>query len=290
MEKAPQLKDPDISSIEAQADFEGNDSELLFERVKDSVIKAQIIDMLCQDDMVEAERIRNLKFTSFDDPDRPQMRCFKDQDGMIYMSKNPDYDPKNYEPRTREQIEIDLAEAIEQTAGKTSIDLSEDQPDSECIPLNWKMTWNSEKPTVKQMSIIEAHEKGHAIRTYDRLRGHFARGFDTTKMEYGDKDFEMDVLMRKKDDSGTKDFSRENMRAETIRYLFSGTEIAERMSQLKNYFGMKGSKKFTSEHLHYARDHYIVDTGMDNRMKQFFQAVTPETEGAFLELINSSGI
>ena len=62
------------------------------------------------------------------------------------------------------------------------------------------------------------------------------------------------------------------------------------MSQLKNYFGMNGSEQFTKEHLDYARTQYVADTGMDNRMTHFFQAITPETEATFLELINSSGI
>jgi len=220
---------------------------------------------------------------------RPGMKCFKDQDGMIYMSKNPGYDPKNYEPRTKQQIEADLDDLIEGITVKTDIDFSQDEPGRDCIPLNWKMPWSGNRPTVKQMSMIEAHEKGHAIRDYDSLRKYFSRGFDISKMEYSDKDLEVDISIRK-DDRKAEDLSRENMMAETVQYLFSGTEIAERMSQLKNYFGMKGSERFTSEHLHYARDHYVADTGMDNRMSQFFQTITPETEDAFLELINSSGI
>ncbi len=62
------------------------------------------------------------------------------------------------------------------------------------------------------------------------------------------------------------------------------------MSQLKCYFGMNGDEVFTPEHLVYAREHYVTDTGLDNLMTQFFQAITPETENGFLELINTSGI
>ena len=58
----------------------------------------------------------------------------------------------------------------------------------------------------------------------------------------------------------------------------------------KNYFGMSSNEQFTKNHLKYVKLHYIEDTDFDNGMKHFFQAITPETEQAFLELINSSGI
>ena len=75
-----------------------------------------------------------------------------------------------------------------------------------------------------------------------------------------------------------------------LEYLFSGSEIAERMSQLKNYFGMRGAEQFTRNHLKYARLHYVTDVGFDNGISHLFQAITPETEDKFLELINNSGI
>lgn len=62
------------------------------------------------------------------------------------------------------------------------------------------------------------------------------------------------------------------------------------MNQLKNYFGFKGTEVFTNQHLDIAREYYLADTGMDNDMTEFFQAITPETEAKFLELINTSGI
>lgn len=49
-------------------------------------------------------------------------------------------------------------------------------------------------------------------------------------------------------------------------------------------------EKFTKEHLRYAKEHYIADTGLDNGMAFFFQAISPEKEDAFLEIINNSGI
>jgi hypothetical protein len=42
--------------------------------------------------------------------------------------------------------------------------------------------------------------------------------------------------------------------------------------------------------LRYAKEHYITDTGFDNKMTPFLKAITPETENEFIRLINSSGI
>jgi hypothetical protein len=282
-------KIPDSGSIEAQANFEGNDALLLIERVNDPTIRSQIIEMLYQNEMAEAEHIRGLTFTPFSFPDMPDTKCFKDQDGMVYTSNSPDYNPKDFRPRTKEEISSDLDVSIGQAVEKTDIDFSDNEPNRDCMPLNWKMPWSGERPTEKQMSIIEAHEKGHSIREYGKLREYFSRGFDPSKIEYTNKDFEIDIQVRKKDGE-TEELTFEKMKDESVEYLFSGPEIAERMSQLKNYFGISASEIFTKYHLQYARLHYVHDTGTDNRMRQFFQAITSETEGAFLELINSSGI
>ncbi len=140
-------------------------------------------------------------------------------------------------------------------------------------------------------SITESHEKGHFIRVFgDRyFREYFCSGFDKNIFPYTT---EMVLKYSKKHlmvDSINEDHVRNYIR-EGKRYLFTGHEIAERMSQLKAYFGMKGNEKFTLEHLAYAREHYISNTGFDNNMTEFFSAITKDTEARFIEIINSSGI
>jgi len=289
IESSPSAQDPQALDIESQANFEGNDGVLLMERVNNPVIKAQIVDVLYRKELLEAERINKLVFTPFSSPELKHLTCFKDQHGVVYTSKNPNYNPGNYIPSTREEIEKELIESIERVSSVTDISFSSEEPTENFVPVNWKMPWTSEKPTPKQMSIIEAHEKGHSIRPYASLWDHFSKGFDPSKIEYTDRDFEMDVLTRNTSEHN-QSVNMEEMKANVLEYLFSGPEVAERMSQLKNYFGMNGSEQFTKGHLDYARTHYVTDTGMDNRMTHFFQAITPETEAAFLELINSSGI
>lgn len=73
-------------------------------------------------------------------------------------------------------------------------------------------------------------------------------------------------------------------------YLHSGMEVYARMSQLKNYFGFRGGEKFTKDHLYYAKENYVKDTGTDNNMTSFLKAITPKTEDKFIEMINTFGV
>lgn len=71
-----------------------------------------------------------------------------------------------------------------------------------------------------------------------------------------------------------------------VTYISNPEELGARMSQLKNYYGMKGDEQFTLDHLEYARLHYVEDTGLDNDMSKFFSMITVDTTPAFLELMN----
>jgi len=66
-------------------------------------------------------------------------------------------------------------------------------------------------------------------------------------------------------------------------YMLKSSELTARMAQVKNYFGMKGAEAFTSEHLEYARAHYVADTGLDNNMTLFFRMAKPDQ---FIRLMN----
>ena len=120
---------------------------------------------------------------------------------------------------------------------------------------------NGESLTLRQKNIIEAHEKGHAVRTFPGALGTELRmAFDPESIRL------------------THTFKEG--------YLFKPDEIAERMSQLKNYFGFSGNEEFSAKHLAHAREHYVIDTGLDNDMSAFLTAITPETEAQFLKVIN----
>ena len=112
--------------------------------------------------------------------------------------------------------------------------------------------------TPRQKNIIESHEAGHGVRKMIGLESTVIRGA-----------IELDKIPTKQKT-----------------YFQRADEITERMAQLKNYFGFKAQDIFTQEHLDYAREHYIQDTGLDNSMSVFFGAITKEREAAFIEIMN----
>lgn len=64
-------------------------------------------------------------------------------------------------------------------------------------------------------------------------------------------------------------------------------EIIARMSQLKNFFGFAGGESFTKAHLDFARENYVYVTGIDNGMTALFNAIRPDNENKFIELMNT---
>lgn len=63
-------------------------------------------------------------------------------------------------------------------------------------------------------------------------------------------------------------------------------ELIARMSQIKNYFGFKGNEMISKSHLDYARANYVRDTGLDNNMTDFFDAITPDNESEVIKVMN----
>jgi hypothetical protein len=267
MEKMP-------DRVEIKPNLEPNDSELLFSRLENCQIREQFFTLALVYYRAMYESSRSLK------EEMPQDKF------LAWV---------------REMFEKQL----EKAKSKTDIDLFDQVKPHHyarevIIPL-------SDKKTPKQQSISEAHEKGHHIRSWlvngeffpfsERIYDeYFAKGFDWEKLEYGRDTYQKDVeqfereYQSSREHSGPPDTSYENFRRLRIDYLSSSQEIIERMSQLKCYFGMSENEIFSKEHLNYTREHYVLDTGKDNNMIEFLSAITPETEEAFLWLINSSGI
>ncbi len=289
----------EVSHLEKEANFEGNDTVALISRLRNPVIKRQLAEIIYRKNAEYYNLLTNEEW----EPHLPEGWTGEERFKLLkgkHSSKIIDTEDLKTElytrtPKTIEEIEKELDKDIDEVAAVTEIDYTSDQPNSSVIPLNWIVPWTGNRATTKQMSVIEAHEKGHKIRYYDGLTEVFRKGFDVSKVQFTDIDYE---LLKKDAESHTnkpenpgRELTLEEKREEYLNgYLFTGMEIAERMSQLKNYFGFTGDEKFTKDHLHYAKDHYIQDTNMDNGMRMFFEGITPETEDAFLELINSSGI
>lgn len=114
--------------------------------------------------------------------------------------------------------------------------------------------------TDKEKNEIEAHEKGHVLRSFKGNKQAILASFDFSKIPEGTK---------------------------RPQYVMSPDELAERMAQLKNYFGFKGNEIFTRQHLSYAKENYLKDGGINNSMDVFFSLITHDTEDKFLETINT---
>lgn len=77
---------------------------------------------------------------------------------------------------SKEQVEKEIDKDIARAASQTAIDFSENTPNADVMPLNWKLSGTNERPNIKILSAIEAHEKGHTIRHYDHfLSGSYTR-------------------------------------------------------------------------------------------------------------------
>ena len=276
------------NQIKFEANYQGNDTELLIERVNNPVIKRQLVDLIMQEQAAWVERLKEEKnWKEFVSSGKLKNKNFISDSGFVIRENE-----FHFTPKTREEIETDLNNEIQETGASTRIAFSKDEPNPGVINLDWTLP-GIEKLTTKQRAIIEAHEKGHRIRPFYKSCGNprfknfyeerFLKGFDLSKVVYSEKEYQEDKI-------GELDSTFEERRERFFMYLFSSTEIVERMSQLKNYFGIKGAELFTKDHLNYAREHYIIDTGIDNRMTQFFQAITSETDDKFIEIINTSGI
>lgn len=265
--------------VEKSANYEGNETLLFYERLQNPEIKKRIVDMIC-----EYQETRN-----------PPSQIFKndENDNLVEV---PISEWKN-EIKPREQIEKELDERIEKVFSTTNLDysktassFSDGESDFGTVSFLATNPENGERWTTKQLSISEAHEKGHGIRNFLGAGGSFKSkiqgGFDFSSVEFTDK-MKKAWIVNKQDD---KEFSDEEVTEEMLDYFMQPNEIIERMAQLKNYFGMKSTEEFTKEHLDYARKNYLSDTGFGMQMKPFLDAITPATEKSFLKLINSLGI
>jgi hypothetical protein len=278
----------DMLAVQREANYEGNDSELLFDRLDNSKILDQIVQMWMAGYKAKEGKI--------------EQRPTQDEDGGIVFDVDGNYVLEDvlFVPPSEEETREKIAELIKEAKTSTPVFFDGRAPTSDGIGLDWKLPGDV-FPSTKQKSIILAHEKGHLMRQFPGgvegdayFREMFGKAFDMNNINFTEQDFEDTVTHRKQEKQITgyglenEDYTYDRMRESTIGYLSSPEEIVERMGQLKNYFGFKGDEEFTQEHLDYARGQYIKDTGLDNNMRHFFECITDDQE--FLPLINSVGV
>lgn len=261
-----------LQRVEQTANYEGNWGLLLFERVEDPVVFEQMVELYYAYECAVRDGLRNGEYE--DHPDKED--CVVDRFGNTWDKPAIGV----FQFKTREAIREEVRARINRVEhSATEIDYADERPTARCIHLDYKDSGASEPLTARQWSMYEAHEKGHLIRHYrgEWFNEYFRRGFDPDA-----------ALRQDRKVPGTAEYDMGM--AYYNGYLLTAHEIAERMAQLKNYFGMQGHDEFTAQHLAYAREHYLEDVGVDNNVGDFFAAITPDTEAAFLGLINTAGI
>jgi hypothetical protein len=275
-------------SVEEQANYEGNETLLLFERLTDPVIFNQILDLLYKAEQAGPRR----RAIVHEVDDQGNLKFYEDGKPVTFEGE--------VVPRKREEVEDELKARIEKVKKDTPITfdpeiMSRVEGERECISLNYLFPIPPySKFTLKQQAIVEAHEKDHAIRRY------YGKFFDNLFSGAVNADCFIENTVTPERYEEIKNLLPKNQKGEiptfeeakkdALTYNTSAVEISARMAQLKNYFGMRGHEEFTKAHLDYAREHYVEDTGMNNNMAEFFHIIHPETEAKFLELINTTGI
>lgn len=267
--------------IEPTKEF--NDSGVLFERLNNPRVKAQLIS-LYEDAYNARAQTGNPVTRALVDANTNEMA--RDAEGALML------ETVSYIPPTREEIEKMINERLKEAQMVTNVDYLDTHvvPTNELMNLNWKIPQTGETPNIRQWSVVEGHEKGHNVRQFghvdiaDYIKNRFYKGFDLAQPMFDQSLYE-DLYQKM-----IPGVSFEEAKQAFYSTIQEPAELAERMSQLKNYFGMKANEEFTKEHLDYARTHYVDDTRFDNLMTQFFQAITAEKEKEFLTLMNTVGI
>ncbi len=260
-------------TVEQQANYEENHSLLLFERLTNPIILDRLVNNLYED-------ISTIDYSKFSYYDLMSFREAGD-----YLAYGEEWVKKDIRKKILSRIEqVKKSTEIHYTP-KGYLDSSgETAPGKVGIICGQNPSGLYESALTK--NIAEAHEKGHVIRHFHDT-SFFSQKirfvFDFNLINISQEEYQQAIERIHQDISFDEyiDFLRD--------YMERTDEIIERMSQVKNYFGMSGTEEFTQEHLNYAREYYVQDTRMYRlQIQPFFDAIVDD-EG-FVKLMNSLGI
>ena len=259
-------------TVEQQANYEGNHSLLLFERLTNPIILERLVN-----DMYEDKSTVN-----YSDYEYINLLSFREDNDFLSQG----------EEKAREEIKKKILARIEKVKNRTQITFSEiGYIASEKGEYGLVGILCGSDPLIKKYesahtkNITEAHEKGHIIRRYE-LDSQFSK---KVKSVFNLKDIQLPKEVSQRIARNIQANDPSIVDVEIAVYFSTTEEIIERMSQLKNYFGMSGTEEFTKEHLKYAKKHYVEDTGIyPYQIQPFLDAI--EDEDGFVELMNTLGI
>lgn len=249
---------PILDKSELGADYNGDWTILLHTRFTDSVIK---------------ERYLGFK-RKFPTTEMRSRSYFQDASQKFILEKPTDVPNDEYEEMiSPEAYDTNLKSIFASTETRDSINYNL-QPYNQGVSAGWRhpgvvfrdaTDQYAEPLGIRQKNIVEAHEKAHGI----------LMGMTNGEMEYIRSVF--NTVNNRNKGKIIKSYSNKEQIG----------DVVARMTQLKNYFGFKGGEEFTRDHLDFARENYIKDTGLDNNMSEFFDAIDRENEDRFIELMNT---
>jgi len=253
-------------TIEEQANYQGDWTLLLRERLRDPITKRKFIN-------TKQEEIKKLQNSLTQKSSVRKINAVNKEIDEI-LEQIHDYD--------RAVEEVFSSTKIGDPAKRETLDIG-DNPLGKTIGKSsgWKDTGIVQNYTTKEnraKNITEAHEKIHGITRYSSIPN-IEDMFDDEKMS-----IELQGAYEGYPERGVK----------YEMYTENPNEILARMSSLKNYFGMKASDIFTKDHLEYAQRHYDedMDGGEDVDGKEYFTSsflylLKRENNDKFFEIINS---
>ncbi len=142
-----------------------------------------------------------------------------------------------------------------------------------------------------ELQVAASHELGHTFR-------YFAGESEVTKLLKECVSLESviipdDYAEFKIQHFNSKPFRKkintlEESREAVKEYLTEPYEIIERLSQIKNYFGLKAREKVTWECIQYAKEHYVQDYGFyfEWQMAPFLSMLVEENKEKILKCMN----
>jgi hypothetical protein len=259
-------------TIEQQANYEGNHSLLLFERIQNPDVFNKLVNDIYEDRT-------SVDFSSYDYIDPEYVKSLERDEYFV-----------------KQDIKIELQQALETTSKSTEIGFSENGylnsskgiSGTGYVEICSSDSKNQFNETTLNKNITEAHEKGHTIRGYNTDSGfteNLRSAFDFEKVSFSEEEYNEIRGLK----NGYENDSNDEIQEGFSEYLSFPWEIVERMSQVKNYFGMSGFEEFTQEHLDYVRKNYVQDTGSYGpQIQPFFDSITDDEK--FINLMNTLGI
>ncbi len=258
-------------TIEEQANYEGNHSLLMFERLNNPVIFEQLVNDRYED-------ITSIDYSKYE---------YVDPDYLKYLNRDEFF--------VKQDIKKELKKAIDIASKSTGFSYTKNGyfdsnkgDGTGNIGILCSGAENKYNETALSKNITEAHEKGHNIREYSIDSGFSKKlleAFDFDNVSFSENELNEIRDMR----NGYEDSSDEEITEAFKEYFAYPWEIIERMGQIKNYFGMSGIEEFTKEHLDYARKNYVEDTGIYRlQIQTFFDSIIDDEK--FIEKMNTLGI